>query len=119
MDEHRYIMECHLGRKLSSNEVIHHKDNNRQNNCLDNLELMTRSEHAKLHSKDRILSDETKKKLSEIFTGHRNSPCHNFSDDEITTIKDLFDNKHYSLRKIGRLYNVDKNVISRLLKRIS
>ena len=29
--------------------IIHHKDENRLNNSLNNLELMTRSQHMKLH----------------------------------------------------------------------
>lgn len=50
--EHRHIMEEHLGRKLEPNEVIHHKDRDRVNNDISNLELMTKSEHAKLHRKE-------------------------------------------------------------------
>jgi hypothetical protein len=47
---HRWLMEQHLGRKLLSNEIIHHKDWNKLNNSLDNLELTTNSEHRKIHT---------------------------------------------------------------------
>lgn len=47
--EHRYVMEQHLGRSLRSDEIVHHKDKNKQNNSLDNLELTTNSEHNRLH----------------------------------------------------------------------
>ncbi len=47
---HRVVMENHIGRVLEKNEVVHHKDENKHNNQIDNLELMTSSEHAKLHS---------------------------------------------------------------------
>jgi len=46
---HRLIMENHLGRKLLASEIVHHKDENRLNNSIDNLEIMTRSEHIKHH----------------------------------------------------------------------
>jgi hypothetical protein len=49
-DEHRLIMERFLGRKLSSNEVVHHKDGNKRNNDINNLEVMSRSKHSKLHA---------------------------------------------------------------------
>lgn len=50
MKEHRLVMEKHLGRKLRSDEIIHHKDHNRSNNDISNLEIMTRSEHSRLHA---------------------------------------------------------------------
>jgi hypothetical protein len=48
---HRVIVEQHLGRKLSYNEVIHHIDHNPKNNDISNLELTTRSKHGKHHAK--------------------------------------------------------------------
>jgi len=42
-------MERHLGRRLNRDEAVHHIDGNRDNNDIDNLRLMTNSEHAKLH----------------------------------------------------------------------
>ena len=50
-DLHRHIMEEHLGRELSRNEVVHHIDGNAFNNDLSNLMLLTRAEHAELHEK--------------------------------------------------------------------
>lgn len=47
--EHRVIMEQHLGRKLSRNEIVHHINGDKWDNRIDNLQLMTQSEHAKLH----------------------------------------------------------------------
>lgn len=47
---HRYLMELYLGRKLSSNEVVHHVDGDPLNNDPDNLVLVSRSEHQRLHA---------------------------------------------------------------------
>ena len=47
--EHTFVMSEFIGRKLHPNEVVHHKDRNRKNNNLDNLQLMTLAEHDRLH----------------------------------------------------------------------
>lgn len=49
IDEHRLIMQNHLGRKLNRNEVVHHKNGNGRDNRLENLELMSLSEHSRKH----------------------------------------------------------------------
>jgi len=44
---HRLIMENHLGRKLNRVEEIHHRNGNRLDNNIENLELMNdHSKHA-------------------------------------------------------------------------
>lgn len=50
--QHRVVAEKMIGRKLSPDEVVHHKDNNRANNIPSNLEVMTRSEHTSLHRQE-------------------------------------------------------------------
>jgi hypothetical protein len=48
-DEHRHIMEEHIGRKLKRDEVVHHIDGDKRNNVIENLQLMSLSEHSSLH----------------------------------------------------------------------
>ena len=47
---HRLVMEEYLGRKLEDGEVVHHIDGNKINNDIENLELLLKQEHHKLHS---------------------------------------------------------------------
>lgn len=57
--EHRYIMSEMLGRPLTDDEIVHHKDGNKLNNSPGNLELTDRSSHTSHHNKEfRIIRDE-------------------------------------------------------------
>ena len=47
--EYRLIMEKEIGRHLTTEEVIHHIDGNHTNNNINNLQIMSQSEHFKLH----------------------------------------------------------------------
>ena len=47
--EHRYIIEQEIGRKLKTEEIIHHINENRLDNRLENLQIMSRSEYALVH----------------------------------------------------------------------
>ena len=48
--EHRLVMECAIGRKLDRNEHVHHINGNKQDNRLENLEIMTKADHCRHHS---------------------------------------------------------------------
>lgn len=48
---HRVVMEEHLGRKLSTDEHVHHIDGNVENNDISNLQLVSNSEHRQIHAK--------------------------------------------------------------------
>lgn len=47
--QHRLVVERHLGRFLKSNEMVHHIDGNPLNNDIDNLAVLSRAEHIRLH----------------------------------------------------------------------
>ena len=51
--EHILVMEEKIGRYLKTDEVVHHKNKKRNDNRLENLQLMTLKEHASLHMKER------------------------------------------------------------------
>lgn len=47
--EHVWKMEKLLKRRLAKNECVHHKNHNRQDNRLENLEIIERGMHSRYH----------------------------------------------------------------------
>lgn len=48
--EHRLVAEKKIGRYLKENEVVHHINENKLDNRPENLQVMSNSEHMKMHA---------------------------------------------------------------------
>jgi hypothetical protein len=58
IQEHVFVMSEMLGRHLTALEVVHHKDENKQNNASENLQLFaTEAEHRAHHVALRALAN--------------------------------------------------------------
>lgn len=51
--EHIYLVERLIGRRLLSDECVHHKNRVKNDNRIENLALMTKREHMSLHMNER------------------------------------------------------------------
>ena len=63
--EHIYVWEQAHGAYVPEGYVIHHLNGIKDDNRVENLVLMTREEHTKLHHTGAKRSEETKRKISE------------------------------------------------------
>jgi len=67
--KNRVVMISVLGRKLLISELVHHKNDNREDDLPDNLELISPADHNKHHKIGTKKSDESKAKTSESVKG--------------------------------------------------
>lgn len=96
---HRYIWEYHNG-KIPKNMVIHHKDFNKENNDISNLQLMTEFDHKSLHGK--LIKNSGRKKL--------------LSDQQIINLK--FDRKSgMIINDLAKKYNISVRSVHNYLNR--
>lgn len=117
-DLHRAIMEEHLGRKLKSGEVVHHINGDKRDNRLDNLQVMTLSEHSRIHRMGKPLPPETKKKLSETNTGRPRPDRWVITTAQAQIAKNQRD-RGLSWRAIGRYLNAHHQVVKRAVDRLN
>lgn len=127
--EHRYIMSLHLGRVLTREEIVHHKDENKLNNIIENLELTNRSEHARGHEYVGVQSvclhcgESFYTKQSEIDRGRAkycSTECSGIATRKVERpskeqlIEDI-SNLPYT--KIGKKYGVSDNAVRKWAKK--
>lgn len=118
IDEHRFVMQQHLGRSLQFNECVHHINGNKKDNRLENLEVISRSEHTKNHFLDGTLkppprpTDEQKESLSNRFRGEGSNSAVLTESDVVTIKKMLLDG--YSNSYIAKIFSIGSTAISKI-----
>lgn len=63
--QHRWVMEQYLGRPLSRREIPHHKNEDKTDNRIENLELKEYGEHTTYHTKGKGKKHGYKLKLTD------------------------------------------------------
>ncbi len=108
--EHVYVMEKHINRKLESNEVVHHIDEIKGNNDINNLQLMTHGEHTALHNEGKIRSAETR--------GRIGIKSMRYSMDQARMLRGMVDSG-FSQRQASITLGISKIAASRMARGIT
>ena len=65
IQQHIFVMQNHIGRTLNKDEVVHHINEDKTDNNINNLQLMTHVEHTKLHHIGKKRTQETIDKIKD------------------------------------------------------
>lgn len=83
---------------------INHKDGNKLNNHVINLEWCTQSENIKHAYRTGLM-----------ITGGEDSPNHKISNSDAETIRAMYKTGCYFQKEIGRLFDIEQSQISRIV----
>ena len=142
--EHRFIMEEWLKsndptnlaliivngiKVLDQKWLVHHKDHNKLNNKIENLMLIKRPDHQRLHHKGKILSEKVKKKISLAKIGQkllqltkdkiaktRIERYGKLTPEKVVTIKKLYTTKRFSQQKIASQFGITQTMVSHIIR---
>ena len=106
---HDIIMEIYIGRRLKKGEVVHHKNGIRTDNEITNLELLTRSEHSRLHTLKNIANGKNYDISREAKRGEDHNKA-KLSEEDVLLI--LTDKRIY--KEIALQYNVSLSCIKHI-----
>jgi uncharacterized CHY-type Zn-finger protein len=112
---HRYVWEYYNG-EIPKGYQVHHKDHDKSNNNIENLELMTTRNHQTLHGKEHVKEryEEMKKNLIDNAIPaskewHKSEKGHKWHKQHYENMKDkLFVEKTFKCHECGKEFTSTK-----------
>lgn len=145
VSEHRLVVEQHIGRPLLISEIIHHRNEDRYDNRIENLEVTSHQAHSEhhnqRHAREKIcevcgatfVPEATKRarkktcskacwerRRSESAASQMSSgpaPGARLSDEQVRAIRSRFDAGGVTMRALGREFGVHHRTVSAIVSR--
>lgn len=116
-DYHRWLMEQKLGRKLNRDEVVHHINEDINDNDLSNLCVMSLSDHSRSHRLGKTASSETRKKMSLANMGKEPGTPRKLTAEQITYIRDNYipRDKRFGARALSKEFGIHHSTIEKII----
>ena len=98
--EHRLVLAQKINRPLTTKELAHHIDGNKLKNNINNLKIVTKGEHSKIHYS--IKHEDKQKGQAKL------------NKEKVIKIKKLLKENKMSQKKISEIFKIDSSQISRI-----
>ena len=108
--EHRAVVEELLGITLEEDQVVHHLNGDKTDNRPENLQVMDRREHARLHASAMPQTPEKQQKVSNARKGKPNPKARALSPDQVKQIVSAM-HEGASATSLAKEYHVSDHVI--------
>ena len=109
--QHRSIMEKHLNRQLTSEEIVHHIDRNRLNNSIENLFVFPSNSIHRLYHNKYFIENMTPQEFLDYYNNNLKQKIENYKwlyYQYITLDK--------SCNQLSKELNISRNTITKILK---
>ena len=118
---HRLVAECYLDNPLNKPQV-NHKDGNKQNNNVDNLEWCTNKENMQHAIENGLFNPKDKpkhKSINKTIKKGELNGCSKLTESEVLEIRSKFKPRVYTREMLALEYNVKASTIKDVILRKS
>ena len=114
----KVVLEVKLERRLSGNETVDHKDNNKKNDHKDNLQVLTRQENAKKSSEGNKYCLGYKQPEEHKRNGEKNGQAA-LKNEDVLRLRVQYNKKEVSKKEICQQTGLKERTVRNILNGVS